>query len=248
MCHASATARKRLAAAERFIGTELPGGTGGRHPGGQHRQYHPHLHDIVPGGGRSKDRTAWRPARANCLVPVKARAPISRALCQAEMGHAGLREHIAPQGWPIPWHVHSQAKHPGHSAVTSLAPSVCNGAIANRRSVGLPDRPVTVTSRPGGRTRLRTAQLDVMEFLRRCLPHVWPAGFMKVRHCGFLHASGAGPLATIRRLMAQAPPSQDQLPPRPPPPPRLARCASGGTPRPVVLRVWTAPRDFVDTS
>jgi hypothetical protein len=49
-------------------------------------------------------------------------------------------------------------------------------------------------------------------------------------------------------MMEQASPSHDQPPPREPPPPRVARCPSCGTPMHVVLRVWTAPRDFVDTS
>jgi hypothetical protein len=201
MFHASATALKRLAADERFIGTDLPGCTGVLHTWGRQLQYHPHIHYIVPGGGLSQDRTAWRPSRANFFVPVKALSPIYRALFQEEMGHAGLLEHIDPQVWTIPWNVHSQANHHGHSAFTSLAPYVFKVAISNRRIVGLTDRTVTFTYRKVGSTRLRTAQLDVMEFLRRFLQHVLPEGFMKVRHFGFLHASCAVPLATIRRLM-----------------------------------------------
>jgi hypothetical protein len=54
-----------------------------------------------------------------------------------------------------------------------------------------------------------------MEFLRRFLQHVLPDGFQTVRHCGVLHASCTLPLATIRRMIVQAPPSDDQPPPRP---------------------------------
>jgi hypothetical protein len=32
----------------------------------------------VPGGGLSKDRTTWRPSRANFFVPAKAFSPIYR--------------------------------------------------------------------------------------------------------------------------------------------------------------------------
>ena len=114
------------------------------------------------------------------------------------MRQAGLLEHIDPQVWTIPWNVHSQANHHGHSAFTYLAPYVFKVAISNHRLVSLTDRTVTFTYRKVGSARLRTAHLDVMEFLRRFLQHVLPEGFMKVRHFGFLHASCAVPLATIR--------------------------------------------------
>jgi hypothetical protein len=55
---ASSTALKRLAKDERFL----------------------HIHSVVPGGGLSEDRTAWRPSRANFFVPVKALSPLYRAL------------------------------------------------------------------------------------------------------------------------------------------------------------------------
>jgi RNase P subunit RPR2 len=244
---ASATALKRLAKDERFIGTDLPGFTGVLHTWGRQLQYHPHIHYIVPGGGLSKDRTTWRPSRANFFVPVKALSPIYRALFKEEMRQAGLLEHIAPQVWTIPWNVHSQANHHGHSAFTYLAPYVFTVAISNSRMVSLKDRTVTFTYRQVGSTRLRTAHLDVMEFLRRFLQHVLPDGFMKVRHFGFLHASCAIPLATIRLLIVQAHPSDGQLPQPHPPKLLVARCPTCGAPMRVIMRRWTAHSDFVDT-
>ena len=248
MFHASAMALKRLAQDERFIGTDLPGFTGVLHTWGRQLQYHPHLHFIVPGGGLSRDRTSWRPSRANFFVPVKALSPIYRAIFREERRHAGLLEQIAPQVWTIPWNVHSQANHHGHSALTYLAPYVFKVAISNHRLVRLTDHTVTFTYRKVGSARSRTAQLDVMEFLRRFLQHVLPEGFMKVRHFGFLHASCALPLTTIRLMIVPALPSDDPPPQRPPPPPRVARCPTCGTPLRIVMRRWTSSRDFVDTS
>jgi hypothetical protein len=241
-------ALKRLAQDERFIGTDLPGFTGVLHTWGRQLQYHPHLHFIVPGGGLSRDRTSWRPSRANFFVPVKALSPIYRAIFREERRHAGLLEQIAPQVWTIPWNVHSQANHHGHSALTYLAPYVFKVAISNHRLVRLTDHTVTFTYRKVGSARSRTAQLDVMEFLRRFLQHVLPEGFMKVRHFGFLHASCALPLTTIRLMIVPALPSDDPPPQRPPPPPRVARCPTCGTPLRIVMRRWTSSRDFVDTS
>jgi hypothetical protein len=164
----------------------------------------------VPGGGLSPDRTAWHPSRADFLVPVKALSPISRALFKENMRQAGLLEHIDPQVWPIPWNVPRQAQHHSHSAFTSLAPYVVKVAISTHRLVSLTARTVTFTSRTVGRARLRTAQLDVMEFLRRVLQHGLPHGFVTIRHFGFLHARCAIPLATIRRMIMLGHPMGDQ--------------------------------------
>ena len=250
LCHASATALKRLAKDQRFIGTALPGFSGVLHTWGRPLQYHPYLHDLVPGGGLSEDRTTWRPSRPNFFVPVKALSPLSRALCKEEMRHAGWLEHSEPQVWTIPWHVPRQANHQGHSACTSLAPSVFQGAISNHRLVSLTGRTVTFTSRTVGSARLRTAHLDVMELLRRFLQHVFPEGCRKGRPCGFLHASCAISPATLRLLMEQGHAGEDQPTQRQPmsPLPRVARCPTCGVPMHVVMRVWTSPKGFVDTS
>jgi hypothetical protein len=164
------------------------------------------------------------------------------------MRQAGLLEDIDPQVWTIPWNVHSQAQHHGHAAFTSLAPSVFKVAISNQRLVSLTDRTVTFTSRKVGSARLRTTHLDVMEFVRRFLQHVLPHGFMKVRHFGFLHASCAIPPAPIRLMIVQAHPLDGQPPQRTPPQPRVARCPTCGAPMRVIMRLWTSPRAFVDTS
>ncbi len=248
MFQASATALKRLAKDERFIGTDLPGFTGVLHTWGRQLQYHPHIHSIVPGGGLSEDRTTWRPSRANFFVPVKALSPLSRALFKDDMRHAGLLEHIDPQVWTIPWNVHSQANHTGHSAFTSLAPYVFKVAIANSRIVGLTDRTVTFTYRQPGSARPRTTHLDAMEFIRRFLQHVLPDGFMKVRHFGFLHASCGLPPATLRLMIVQAHPIAGQSTPIVPPQPFVVRCPTCGTPMRVIMRLWTSDRTFVDTS
>jgi len=244
---ASATALKRLATDERFIGTDLPGFTGVLHTWGRQLQYHPHIHYIVPGGGLSKDRTTWRPSRANFFVPVKALSPIYRALFKEEMRHAGLLEHIAPQVWTIPWNVHSQANHHGHSAFTYLAPYVFRVAISNQRIVSLTDRTVTFTYRKVGSARPRTTTLDALEFLRRFLQHVLPDGFVKVRHFGLLHASCAIPLATIRLMIVQGQPIQDKPMQIVPLPSRVALCPTCGAPLRVVMRLWISNKAFVDT-
>jgi hypothetical protein len=86
-----------------------------------------------------------------------------------------------------------------------------------------------------------------MEFIRRFLQHVLPDGFMKVRHFGFLLASCALPLDTIRQLLVQAHPIDGKLMQRHPPQPPAACCPTCGIPMRVVMRLWTANRTFADT-
>jgi hypothetical protein len=86
-----------------------------------------------------------------------------------------------------------------------------------------------------------------MEFLRRFLQHVLPEGFMKVRHFGLLHASCTVLLTTIRPMIMQPPPGNAPPSPAILPPPRTARGPTCGPPMRGVMRVWTSPRDFVDT-
>jgi hypothetical protein len=246
--HASSLALKRLATDERCIGTDLPGCTGVLHTWGRQLQDHPHIHSLVPGGGLSKDRSAWVPSRAHFFVPGKALSPISRTIFKEAMRQAGLLEDLAPQVWTIPWNVQSQADPHGHSACTDLAPYVFRVAISHSRIVGLKDRTVTFTYRKVGRARPRTAHLDVRELLRRCLQHVLPDGFRKVRHCGVLPASWAIPLATIRLMIMQAHPSEGQPPQRTPSQPHAARWPTCGAPMRVIMRLWTSPRALVDTS
>jgi len=247
MFQASSLALKRLAQDERFIGTDLPGFTGVLHTWGRQLQYHPHIHYIVPGGGLSKNRTTWQPSRANFFVPVQALSPIYRAIFKEDRRHAGLLEQIDPQVWTIPWNVHSQAHHQGHSAFTYLAPYVFRVAISNQRLVGLTDHTVTFTYRKPGSSRPRTTTLDAMEFLRRFLQHVLPDGFMKVRHFGFLHASCAIPTDTLRRMISQAHSIDGEPPHREPPEPVVAFCPTWGGQMRVVMRLWTSNRAFVDT-
>ena len=75
--------------------------------------------------------------------------------------------------------------------------------IFNSRIVSLNDRTVTFTYRKPGSSRPRITNLDVTEFIRRFLQHVLPAGFMKVRHFGFMNSSCSVSSHTIGLMISQ---------------------------------------------
>jgi hypothetical protein len=247
---ASAQALKRLAQAPRFLGTTRPGFTGILPTWGRQLHYHPHIHDIVPGGGLSQDREAWLPSRTNFYVPVRALSPLSRALFKPEMRTAGQLAQSDPHVWTTPWNVHSQATPDGATSFTSLAPYVFQVAISHRRIVGLQDRIVTVTSRTPGSTRPRTTRLDALECMRRFRQHVLPAGCMQVRHFGFMHATCRITTDTIRQMITSHTGATLPLePPRgPATTPAQVPCPHCGAPLIVLSRVWPFSLAIFDTS
>jgi hypothetical protein len=244
---ASSEALKRLAKDERFIGTALPGFTGVLHTWGRQLQYHPHIHYIVPGGGLSQERDAWLPSRAHFYVPVRALSPIYRALFKQEMRTSGQLAQIDPHVWHIPWNVHSQATPDGATSFTYLAPYVFKVAIANRRIVGLKDRIVTFTYRKPGSSRPRTTRLDVLEFMRRFLQHVLPAGFMKVRHFGFMNATCRITTDTICQMITAHTGATLEQPRRTATTPAQVTCPNCGAPLLVLSRVWPSHLAIFDT-
>lgn len=244
---ASSQALKHLAKDPRFIGTTLPGFSGILPTWGRQLHYHPHIHSIVPGGGLSQDRETWLPSRTNFSVPVRALSPISRALFKQEMRTAGQFAQIDPHVWTTPWNVHSQATPNGATSFTSLAPSVFKVAISNRRIVGLQDRIVTFTSRKPGSTRPRTTCLDVFEFMRRFLQHVLPAGFMKVRHFGFMNTNCRIKTDTIRQRITSQTGAILEQPRCPATTPAQMTCPNCGAPLIVLSRVWPFHMAVFDT-
>jgi hypothetical protein len=200
---AAADAIKKLALDPRFIGTDLPGFTSVLHTWGRQMQYHPHLHLIVPAGGVSPDRKRWLASRNNFYLPVRALSQIFRAKFKDEMFSCNLLAEIDPSVWQMDWNVNSQSIGDCAAALKYLAPYIFRVAISNSRIIDVKDRSVSFSYRKKGSNRLRHATLDVLEFIRRFLQHVLPAGFMKVRHYGFMSASCALTLARLRLLILE---------------------------------------------
>jgi len=176
------------------------------HTWGQTLQHHPHLHVILPGGGLRPDGSGWVSSRAGYFAPVKVLAALfrgkfldylARAYRDDQLRLLGASEHLArPEAfrsllstlYAKPWVVYAKPPMAGPEQVLAyLARYTHRTAIANRRLVQLRDGRVTFRYKDyarGGRNRSMT--LEAGEFLRRFLLHVLPAGFVRIRHYGFL--------------------------------------------------------------
>lgn len=201
MFKAAAGAIKKLARDPRHIGTDLPGFSGILHTWGRTMPYHPHLHFIVPAGGLSRDRKQWVPARNSFYLPVRALAKIFRAKFKDEIRKEELLSETDPEVWRTDWVVHCQPAGNAEAVFKYLAPYVFRVAISDKRIIAVQGRNVTFSYRKVGSNRERKMTVDAMEFIRRFLQHVLPAGFMKVRHYGFMSPNCAFSVEAIRRMI-----------------------------------------------
>jgi hypothetical protein len=78
-------------------------------------------------------------------------------------------------------------------------------AIANGRLLSLIDGQVRFRGRDSEHNnRIKVMNLDAVEFIRRFLLHVLPAGFVKIRHFGFLANRNRRETLALCRLRLRA--------------------------------------------
>jgi hypothetical protein len=198
---ASSAALRALAADPKYVGTDRLGFFGVLRTWGRTLEYHPHVHYVVPGGGLSADGSRWLASRADFLVPAKALSIVFRAKFRDILRRQGLLDLVDSAVWHRDWVVHSQPAGDGRESLRYLAPYVFRVAIGDHRIVSCDDGKVTFTYRRVGSNRPRKMTLDALEFLRRFLQHVLPAGFQKVRSYGFLSPASAIAIELVRWLI-----------------------------------------------
>ncbi|HEX9156026.1 MAG TPA: transposase [Nitrospira sp.] len=179
----------------------------GFRPWGQNLHLHPHLHCVVPGGGVSLDGSRWIGCRnKSFFLPVRLlssrfRKKFLRSLKRAfREGSLALHGDLAPLAEPaafvalcdkaeaLPWVVHVKPPFGGPRRVLKyLARYTHRVAISNHRLRSLENGRVRFDWKDyahGGRKGVLS--LDAVEFIRRFLLHVLPAGLVRIRQFGFL--------------------------------------------------------------
>ena len=221
---ASAEAMLTIAADPQHLGAKI-GITSVLHSWGSAMTHHPHVHMIVPGGGISMDGSRWVACRPNFFLPVRVLSRLFRGLILKglKQAHAdgrlqffnerrALVDKTAFDAYLKPLYktdfaVHAKEPFAGPKAVLAyLSRYTHRVAIANRRLISIDNKKVTFTwkdYRAEGAERYKVMALDIHEFIRRFLIHVFPKRFHRIRHYGLLaNGNRAENVALARRLLA----------------------------------------------
>ena len=144
---------------------------------------HPHVHDIVAGGGLSAEGT-WLPARQDFLVHVKPRSVLFRAKFREPRPTTALCPLVAARVWNKDWVVHCEPVGSGAEACRYLAPDIFRVAISNNRILTLEDGHVTCQYTEAATDQIQSATVPAQACIRRFLQHVLPDRCSNVRYDG----------------------------------------------------------------
>ena len=225
---AAAATVRAVAADPKYLGA-CPGLLLVLHTWGQTLQLHPHVHGVVTGGGLSCDAGGridpvprWVPCRPGFFLPVRVLSRVFRGKYLAGLRQANARGRLrlpGPLADPAAFHaflrplsqrdwvVYARPPFGGPAQVLKyLARYTHRVAISNHRLLRLAGGRVAFRYTDyavGGREKVM--DLDAVEFLRRFVQHVLPAGFVKARHYGLLaNRMRDERLARCRLLLAAA--------------------------------------------
>ncbi len=178
---------------------------------------HPHLHVLVSAGGLDLEGLRWVATGERFLFPVKIMRTLYREKLLTRLerlvkdgevdlqpwAFRELRRRVRTKSWRI--HVEAPAGRGPEQVVRYLARYVYRVAIDDRRVAALTQDHVTFATKKGA-----TRTVTRVEFLRRFMLHVLPAGLRKTRHYGLYapgHVNGA---LRVAQALLTAETSEDQ--------------------------------------
>ena len=196
------------------------------HTWGQNLMHHPHIHNIVPGGGLTRDGRKWKSCKKDFFVHVKVMSKLFRGKFLAylrksraanELVYPGAVSHLASPGafnaliadlYKKDWVVYCKPPFDGTKGVLEyLGRYTHRIAISNHRIVKMEDDKVSFRWRDyADNNKSKIMTVDADEFIQRFLLHVLPDRFVKIRHYGLLgNRCRKEKLTACRRLLACTP-------------------------------------------
>jgi putative transposase/transposase-like zinc-binding protein len=215
-----------IARDQRRLGVDL-GFLAVLHTWNQKMLHHPHLHCLVPAGGLSPDRSRWIHCCNRFFLPGRVLGRMFRGKFLALLAACFRRKQLRLSGqlqvlqgpavfdrflrglrkpnWVV--EVRPPFGGPDH-VLRYLARYTHRVAISNGRLIELREGQVTFRWRDSAdHNTQKQMTVEAVEFIRRFLLHILPAGFVKIRHFGFLaNCRRRGALELCGALL-RAPPS-----------------------------------------
>jgi hypothetical protein len=165
--------------------------------------YHPHVHCVVPGGGRSADGRRWVAPKSpgfflpQAVLAARFRSRFKQALQQEA---PQLLAQIPARVWRMDWIADVQPVGTGEPALKYLAAYVYRTALSSEKIVADNAQGVTFSYRDNtGQNQTRTLRAEV--FLHLFLQHVLPQGLHRVRYFGWLSPAAKAKFERIRALL-----------------------------------------------
>jgi hypothetical protein len=181
------------------------------HTWDQKLKAHFHLHCLVAGGAVCSKTKQWISAKNTYLFNQEALSlvfrgkfidsltrTIRRGKLDVGQPYQQFKAPLYKHKWVVS--VRKPIKEPQH-VLEYLARYTHRVAIANARLTALEDGNVSFRYKDRKNNSLKTATISAVEFIRRFLLHSLPAGFVRIRHYGFLaNRNRTANLNSIRRL------------------------------------------------
>jgi len=186
--HASAATLSQTLANPKWLGAASNAFTLVLHTWNQKMLFHPHLHCVVPAAGLDERGNYTVVKKAGYLMPADALKKVLRHHFGAQIKALGLS--CDPAVWRKKWGVNVQAFGTGENAIKYLGRYVMRSVIGDSRILSITDTHVTFryTDRSDrAKPVQRTMTVSGVEFVRRHLRHVQPAGLRAVRYYGWHH-------------------------------------------------------------
>jgi hypothetical protein len=196
------------------------------HTWDQRRNYHPHLHIVIPAGCLSFEKTQWNPSPSTFLLPVK---KLSKQFRNTIL--VSLRKKVQKNELTIPssfdplesvfdelnaidWVVNSQApgkkKSSPAAMIRYLARYVYKSAISDKQILKVEKGMVHLQYVDRSKMKVKTEIISEMVFLKRLAFHILPKGFKKVRFYGFMANRCRTQMISLCKIFLGLPVEQQQ--------------------------------------
>ncbi len=178
------------------------GFTGVLHTHSRKRDFHPHIHFVIPGGGYNAKRKQWVKNKGKYLFNSFNLANVWRGrMLQAIKYELNLP---LPRAIPKKWVVNCQNVGKGLPALKYLSRYLYRGVLPDNDIIKVTDKTVSFRYTDSATKQSQVRTLPTVEFLWLILQHVIPKGFRRVRDYGFLHGAAKRLLRRIQLCLMMA--------------------------------------------
>jgi len=193
---------RTLLGKDKNLGSDKTGFFGVLHTWGRDpKDYHPHVHFVLPGGGVSRDDAKWLQVSAGKLFHPLPAKRLYKKLFAEEMRRAGLYNQMPRGVLKREWVVNTKPVGNGQAVLKYLAPYVYRVALSDNRIESVNPLGVTYKIKPSGQDRWVMRQAKGEQFVRSFVQHILPRGFQKVRYYGWMSPNCKLQLADVRWLV-----------------------------------------------